>query len=116
MMQPTQWIVIFSSLNPTDVYLIQSVLKEAGIPSRIKGALRSALAGEVPMDDARVELLVAPSHSNPALNLIEEQLQTNRPEWRCAQCDEINPGNFHHCWQCGVNRIHPHDSQQPSGN
>ena len=61
MVQRRQWEVIFSSLNPTDVYLIQSALTEAEIPTQIRGALRSALAGEVPMDDARVELLVESS-------------------------------------------------------
>ena len=116
MMKRTQWVVIFSSLNPTDVYLIQSVLKEAEIPSQIKGALRSALAGEVPMDDARVELLVEASLSKIATTLIDEQLHTNRPDWQCTQCGEINPGNFQHCWQCGLNRIHPHEAEKSSGN
>ena len=116
MTQRTQSVVIFSSLNPTDVYLIQSVLKEAEIPSQIKGALRSALAGEVPMDDARVELLVEASLSKIATDLIQDQLQTNRPDWKCAQCSEVNPGNFQHCWQCGMNRIHPRTPESSSGN
>ena len=115
-MKRRQRVVIFSSLNPTDVYLIQSVLEEAGIPSQIKGALRSALAGEVPMDDARVELLVEASLAKRATDLIEEQLRTNRPDWKCAQCSEVNPGNFQHCWQCGMNRIHPRTPENSSGN
>ncbi|MFW6060913.1 MAG: hypothetical protein ACODAQ_12100, partial [Phycisphaeraceae bacterium] len=23
-------------------------------------------------------------------------------EWRCAQCDEVNPPNFEICWNCGA--------------
>lgn len=115
MEQRVQWIVIFSSLNPTDVYLVQSVLEEAEIPSRIKGALRSALGGEVPMDDARVELLVEEPRFNEAKTLIADQLDTHRPDWQCAHCSEINPGNFQHCWHCGVNRIHPHIAGTTAG-
>ena len=116
MMQRKPWVVIFSSLNPTDVYLIQSALSEANIPTQIKGALRSALAGEVPMDDARVELLVESSRSEDAINLLEKHLQADSPDWQCAHCGEVNPGNFQHCWQCELNRIHVHESEGYSGN
>ena len=110
MTEKSEWVVVFSSLNPMEVHLVQNALLQAQISSRIKGAHRSILAGEVPMDDARVELLVNASISNTALQLINDTLRINRPDWACAQCHEMNPGNFEHCWHCGVNRIHKHSA------
>ena len=106
MQRSSEWTVIFSSLNIAEVHLIKTTLAQANIASVIRGELRSSLAGEVPMDDARIELLVHREYRESADAHIRAHLQTDRPDWRCSTCGESNPGNFQHCWNCSANRIH----------
>ena len=101
---------MFSSLNPTEVHLIKNLLESEGITSIIKGEHRSVLLGEVPVDDARVELLVKSQDEDRALDCIQMHSHATRPDWRCAHCEESNPGSFELCWCCGIGRIHLRDT------
>ena len=114
MVKENSWVVVFSSLNPIDVHLIKSSLEQAFIESRLRGTGRSILAGEVPMDDARSELLVHAEDAEKAVLLVQKQLKSELPDWQCSACDEVNPGAFQHCWLCGVNRITVMDAAQRS--
>jgi hypothetical protein len=93
-------VVIFSSLNLTEVHLVQSFLKDQGYRSTVRGALRSVLGGEVPMDDARIELLVSCRHASAALTVIKQHQEKPANEWVCLSCHQPNPGSFEFCWQC----------------
>ena len=95
-------VVVFSALNLTEVHLIKAFLTEHGYSTRTKGEHRVALAGEVPMDDARIELLVDPADAASAQALIRKHRERAVGEWLCETCNEPNPGNFEHCWQCGA--------------
>lgn len=92
--------VIFSSLNLTEVHLVQVFLAGQGYQSTIRGEHRVALAGEVPMDDARIELLVEPNHALLAESIIRSHLDGKLSDWTCNACHESNPGSFEYCWQC----------------
>jgi len=94
-------VVVFSSLNAAEVYLVRSTLLREGLESRIKGNMRAPLAGEVPFDDARVELCVDPELEAQALKIIEAIRQAEGADQICPACQEINPASFEICWQCG---------------
>lgn len=93
-------VVIFSALNLTEVHLIRAFLADHGYATRIRGEHRVSLAGEVPMDDARIELLVDPRDVDATQALIRAHREQVVVDWHCEACNASNPGNFEHCWQC----------------
>jgi len=94
-------VVVFSSINVMEVYLVRSLLTREGIPSQIRGEFRAGLAGEVPMNDARPELLVPDAFEKRALEAITEATTKTGPDRICGQCGETSPHTFDTCWQCG---------------
>lgn len=95
-------VVIFSSLNLAEVHLVRSMLTREGIVSKMRRQFLAALAGEIPVDDARIELLVEPALVEPAEALIRAAAEAAKVELRCPACGEQNPGSFEMCWQCGA--------------
>jgi len=94
-------VVIFSSIQAIDVHLVRSTLTREGIVSFIQSQHLSPLAGEVPFDDARVELYVHPDDEARALEIIQDAKSAEGPERSCPSCGEANPHSFEVCWQCG---------------
>ena len=94
-------VVVFSSINAAEVHLVQSALTREGLESRIKGNMRAPLAGEVPFDDARVELCVPTALEEQALGIISALRQADGADQICPVCNETNPASFEVCWQCG---------------
>jgi len=95
-------VVVFSSLNVAEVHLVHGMLSRAGIPSRLKRAFLGPLAGEIPMDDARAELVVPEAHVADALSRIASAREAAATEHMCPACGEVNPGSFELCWSCGA--------------
>ncbi len=95
-------VVVFSSINAAEVHLVQSALTREGLESRIKGNMRAPLAGEVPFDDARVELSVPVELEEKALAVISAIRQADGADQVCLSCGETNPASFEICWQCGA--------------
>ena len=93
--------VVFSSLNIAEVFLVRSLLTREGIESRIRRTFLSPLAGEIPMDDARIELMVSERDLARASELLEEAKQVDGPDRSCPSCGELNPPSFELCWACG---------------
>lgn len=100
----TPTVVVFSSINVTEVYLVRSLLTREGIASHIRGELRAGLGGEVPMNDARAELLVAVQFESAALEIMERVDAVGGPDWGCAHCGETSPSTFEICWRCARSR------------
>lgn len=95
-------VVVFSSINPTEVHLVRSVLTREGITSRVLGQFRTGLVGEIPTDAARTELFVPAPLAAEAVALIERALAAADVERTCPACGEANPGAFELCWACGA--------------
>ena len=93
-------VVVFSSLNAAHVHLVRAHLENDGFKTSIRGEHRVGLAGELPMDDARIELLVSKREAPKALESIDALRQESSESWQCATCDVQNPGTFEICWQC----------------
>jgi len=95
-------VVVFSSLNVAEVYLVRSTLTREGLSSHDRGDQRAPLAGEIPFDDARVELCVDPADEERALEIIQTIREPTGPDRACPNCGEVNPPAFEICWQCGT--------------
>ncbi len=95
-------VVVFSSLNPTEVHLVRSMLTREGIGSRVQGQFRTGLAGEIPVDDARTELFVPAPRAAEATVIIDAARAAADVERPCPACGESNPGAFELCWSCGA--------------
>lgn len=96
-------IVVFSSIWLPEAHLIASLLTREGIPARVKNQMRTGLIGEIPIDDARIEVTVPGEHVADAEALIkasrQEVMGVDRP---CPACAEENPPSFEVCWSCGT--------------
>ena len=107
MASKTPKVIVFSALDTVSAQIASDYLESNGVQVVMRGKDRIALAGEIPIDDARIELLVHESVFKIAQELLNQRFNESRPEWICYQCEEVNPGSFEHCWHCGLNRIHP---------
>ena len=101
--------VVFSSLNVAEVFLVRSLLTREGIESELRRTFLAPLAGEIPMDDARVELLVATPALAGALAVIQKAQDTHGPDKVCPHCSESSPPAFELCWACGKDLEGEHD-------
>lgn len=96
------YVVVFSSLNHTVVHLVRTALAQREIPSRIGREWLAPLAGEVPVDAARVELSVPEEFALLAASLIEAMRTVEVTDVSCPTCGEICPSTFELCWSCGA--------------
>ncbi|MCA9548058.1 MAG: hypothetical protein KC613_26815 [Myxococcales bacterium] len=95
-------VVIFSSLNLAEAHLVHQALRQARLKATLRNALRAPLMGEIPADDARAEVTVAPEDEAAAQAVIAAlEAQGQGDEWACRDCGEANPASFEICWQCG---------------
>ena len=95
-------VVIFSSLNSAVAHLVRSALTHEGIPSTLRRQHLAPLMGEVPADDARAEVAVAPADVERALEVVRAAQTADLPDRDCPTCGEGNPGSFEICWSCGA--------------
>ena len=98
--------VVFSTLDIATAQLAAHHLKSEKLEVEIRGEHRISLGGEIPLNDARVEVLVAEVDAPAAEVSLARLFAESRPEWVCNGCGESNPGNFEHCWHCAQDRIY----------
>lgn len=87
------------------------MLRRDGISATVQRAFASAIAGQIPPDQALPEIWVEDdSHLERARCMLE--LLQNPPEhrWSCPGCTEVVEGPFEQCWNCGALR----DDGQPA--
>lgn len=95
-------VVVFSSIWLPEAHLMASLLTREGIPARVKNQMRTGLVGEIPIDDARIEVTVPAAHVAAAEALIAASKQVTGVERPCPGCREENPPSFEVCWSCGA--------------
>lgn len=94
---------IYSAGNIQDAYLVQGLLNEAGIESRILNEYAQGGTGEIPFTQAYPEIwLVYESDTEKAKTIIKsfETSQQLGEEIVCSKCHEPNPNTFETCWRC----------------
>ncbi len=95
-------VVVYSSLNLTQAHLVRSLLICEGIPSRMRHGLLAPLAGELPMDACRAEILVRAEDVAAASAVVAEAEAPQGADRPCPRCAEENPAGFELCWRCGA--------------
>ena len=94
---------IYSAANITDAYLVQSLLAEALIKTRILNEYAQGGMGEISFTQAYPEIwLLDTSQTEQARHIIHnfEQRDTIIESITCPNCDEPNPETFEVCWRC----------------
>jgi len=79
------------------------MLRGAGFGITVQRAYASAIAGEIPPDQALPELWLADEEQRPqALALLHELRHPPERRWACGGCGEVIDGPFGSCWRCGA--------------
>lgn len=97
-------IKIYSAGNLQEAYLLQGLLNEAGIDTRILNEYAQGGVGEIPFTHAYPEIwLLHESDTSRAKQIIQhfETQQQSIEEYICSRCLESNPVTFETCWRCG---------------
>ena len=90
---------VYTHENIAIVSSAKNLLALNGIDSSIKNEYYAS-GGHVGIESVPLELWVADAER--AIAILEKELDpdTQRPQWQCPQCGEINDGSFDCCWQC----------------
>ena len=95
---------IYSAGNIQDAYLLQGLLNEAGIETRILNEYAQGGVGEIPFTQTYPEIwLIYESDTKRAKEIIR-QFDANQESGHdvfCSRCHEPNPDTFETCWHCG---------------
>ena len=94
---------IYSAGNITDAYLLQSLLAEADIETRILNEYAQGGIGELSFTHAYPELwLINADDAARARDIIEkfEHRGESIGSSLCPNCGENNPDSFEICWRC----------------
>lgn len=95
------WTTVERARNVGEATLLQRVLQAEGIAAEVVGEHRAAIAGELPIAEAEVEIRVPAHEADRAKGLLERlRAPESAPPWKCGDCGEENPGNFDECWNC----------------
>ena len=96
----------YTAANLTEAYLIQGLLEQESILVTILGENLTIAAGGLPADVFHVDLLIEEYQYAKAVKIILEyekklKLSSQKLEnWRCDDCDNLNPNSFDICWNC----------------
>lgn len=85
-----------------DATLLKFALEREDIDVQFRGEHLPSIAGELPLNEAEIELWVRATDADRARRLLYE-LRTTKiegPPRTCPKCDEENPPNFELCWKC----------------
>jgi hypothetical protein len=80
-------------------------LSAAGFEASVQRAYASAIAGQIPPDQALPEIWIEDDGRHAQALVMLEELR--HPPWRrfaCAGCGETVEGPFEVCWNCGTAR------------
>lgn len=101
-MQLRREVVVYSSPTLTEAHLVRSVLTRERIWSRLRHDHLSALAGQLPVNEVRVEVLVEAADAPAALEVLDTAQRVRGWPRPCPSCGEENPPAFEICWSCGA--------------
>jgi hypothetical protein len=77
--------------------------QQGGIHTSVQRAYHSAIAGEIPPDQALPEVWVLDDAMlEPARALLDQLRHLPTRHWLCHGCGEVVDGPFEECWNCGA--------------
>lgn len=103
---------VYMAMNPTDAHLLKGLLESKGIEAVVQGEFLWSTRGEVPIttETAPSVWVIDDADYEKAMEIVKEfQSSENisgsgNKEWKCANCNESNEGQFTECWNCGTAR------------
>lgn len=105
---------IYAAGNIQDAYLLQGLLTEAGIETKILNEFAQGGVGEIPFTQAYPEIWLTNENDGPdyikaAQEIIAqfEQRPSHIDTCVCKNCHEENPETFETCWACGTSLATP---------
>lgn len=96
---------LYTANNLLEAHIIQDLLANAYIPSRLFNEYAQGATGEIPFTHAYPEVWVERDldyDRGRAIVTAYEQAPPIIDSIFCQQCGEENPGNFQLCWHCGA--------------
>jgi hypothetical protein len=95
-------IKVFGSQVLWEAHLLKEELALEGIEAELRGEVRPALAGGIPIDEAQVELWVVEDKAEGARKIIAASRASGarKESLICPKCRELNPSTFEECWSC----------------
>jgi hypothetical protein len=77
--------------------------QQGGFEVSVQRAYASAIAGEIPPDQALPEVWVHDdAQLEPARRLLHALRHLPHRHWACPGCGEMVDGPFEQCWNCGA--------------
>jgi hypothetical protein len=98
-----QWQQVYQARHSMEAGLVQGLLQQQAILVRFSGLYLAGAAGELPLTDTGVRLLVPAVQYAAAEQCIEQYIKQLKQEpglWYC-HCGEANYLSFEICWACG---------------
>ncbi len=94
---------IFASVHLAPAELVRSVLALEHIAAEVRNSQLASVAGDVPINEASVEVWVDADDVERASAVVERLREQTAagPELVCA-CGARVPASFARCWSCGV--------------
>ncbi len=93
--------LLYTRENRYLVYNIQNVIENHGITTLLKNEYASGAVGDLVPHESWLELWVKnDSDYDKAIDIINDMLKNNAPDWVCSNCQEINTAAFDFCWNC----------------
>ena len=102
---------VYSAANATEAHMIQGLLEQKSIETKLSGENLSTVWGGMQTDFNEVEILVDEEKYAEAHQIIsnyEEILKLPAQDgesWECEECKKVNPDTFEICWSCQANRM-----------
>jgi hypothetical protein len=94
--------------DPTMIYHMKNILEVHGIECVVLGEYRRTGVGEIPPQEARLELWILDNlrlaEAQQILEKAQEGVAAEQQSWRCPKCGEELEGQFDQCWKCGTER------------
>jgi hypothetical protein len=98
----------YRAANLPEAHLVAGLMRQVGLSVTMRNADVLSAAGELPPHSVLPTLWVRGEsefgRAREVVALYEQRLGdatlANLPDWTCASCGEISPGNFELCWQC----------------
>jgi hypothetical protein len=98
---------VYRHHDSTSVGLLNSILKESGIPTILKNWSGGNIT-EIPIPSLYPSIhVIEDSQAEEAKRIIQEYLNQepkDLPEWICPNCKNVVDGYLSECWSCQTER------------
>lgn len=100
--------LVYTHENLTLVATVANHLRQNDIDVIIKNQYAAGGAGQLAPIETWPEIWVVDDRDCLRASQLVEELNkdSNKPQWQCQNCNEMNDATFDYCWRC------QHDSHQ----